>query len=496
MSKQKQKYILYTFVAALFIAAMDTGIISPTRGEIGLHFGVDLPTSIWIMSIYSLGFSTSLLFMTFLSQKFGMKKVIFSAVTMFTISSIFCGISPNFVTFIALRFTQGFFAGGIFPIATSYIGSEFNHDYKGYAMGVLGGTFALGNVMGPALGSIILNFVGNGNWAYLFYINIFFGTLAMFLIWKNVDEVILNKDLKFEFFSILFASLFVLSIMLFFTFLDVSNFITSITSFKVLLTLCMMIVSLLLSTLLTVYLKGPLLVIKDLFRNSIMIKTILSALFASFSIFAIVLYLPQMSENILHLPTGQGGYLATIVGISGTLMGPISGKWLSKLGAFKLYVYFTITLTIALIFMYLALVTTSVVFFVISLILIGCSQNTVVIISSNYFVQTSFSKKLQASAQSILILFRSNYWAIVPSFAIIILKPFTSQAQSYLQQIQTKLNAHSLDYNVCLKHLSHVNNLCEKYTQSFTNGYKTLTLICIGVSLITIISTLWFRKIK
>ena len=58
------------------------------------------------------------------------------------------------------------------PIATAYIGSSFPLEKRGTALGLVGAVFGISTIIGPSLGSFVLDIAGSNNWGYLFFINL------------------------------------------------------------------------------------------------------------------------------------------------------------------------------------------------------------------------------------------------------------------------------------------------------------------------------------
>lgn len=428
MNNKQKNYsmILFALIASIFITAIDFGIVAPARTTIAASLKATEAQSIWIMTSFSLATASSMLIWSILSDKFGKKKILLINLLFFVISSIFCGLTNqinNYSFMIISRAFQGFFSGGIIPIATSYIATEFPLERKGLAMGLVGATFSIGTIIGPTAGSGLIDWLGHDNWGWLFYINIFFGMIAIPAIIRYVDETTYDKSLKIEVFSITSATATILSLMLFFTNVDFSvNFSTQLQKLDVVIPLVVTLVGSIFTVVLTMWLKGPLYIIKDLFKNKTMALSLICVSIAAIALFSFSIYLPQISETFFKLNSGKGGYYSTIIGAAGIIFGPLCGKLISSWGPKKLLQTFSFVMVIGLVMFLVSLKFEVSVLYFVGLFTLGASQSAVMGLSFNYFIQLDVKKSMQSSAQSMLSLFRSVSGAVGPAITVIFIK--------------------------------------------------------------------------
>ena len=128
--KQKKTLVLVTIVylAGIFMGAIDTGIVTPARTVIQNHLGVNEQTGIWMITIYTLAYASSIPIMGKLADKLGRKKVYLVSIFLFGIGSLFCGLSSymdSFTMLLLARAVQAVGGGGIMPVATAEFGTTF-----------------------------------------------------------------------------------------------------------------------------------------------------------------------------------------------------------------------------------------------------------------------------------------------------------------------------------------------------------------------------------
>ncbi len=166
----RQGWTIALFSIGVFMAALDNGIISAALTTIYNDFGVSPNWGAWTVTLYTLGLAISIPIVGKLSDRYGRKKLFLIEISIFAIGSLLVAISPTFELLLASRLIQSLGGGGIFIIASSHVLSTFPKEKQGKALGALGGMNGIAAVLGPNVGSFILDVTGN--WQWLFLINL------------------------------------------------------------------------------------------------------------------------------------------------------------------------------------------------------------------------------------------------------------------------------------------------------------------------------------
>ena len=139
-------------------------------GELGnLHlFG-------WVGSAYLLSTAAVAPFYGKLGDMFGRKNVVLTAIVLFLLGSLACGMAWSMESLIAARVLQGIGGGGLMVSAFAIIGELFaprdRAKYQGYTSAV----FTLSSVLGPVAGGYITDFFG---WRWVFLVNLPIGIVG------------------------------------------------------------------------------------------------------------------------------------------------------------------------------------------------------------------------------------------------------------------------------------------------------------------------------
>lgn len=322
------------YLAGIFMGALDTGIVTPARTIIQNSLGVDGQTGIWMITIYTLAYASSIPVMGKLADRFGRKYVYLISIAMFGIGSLFCGLSEHFGSFTVLVISRAFQAiggGGILPVATAEFGTSFPKEKRGLALGLVGGVYGIANIFGASVGSAILNLCGTDNWQFIFYVNV---PITIFILAAGAFALNNNKSAskeKIDILGILTIILMILSLLYGLNNLDFFHFISSLKTTNVYPFLIIFVVLIPIFILIEKKTAEPVLNLEYFTNRNILVVLLLS--FASGIVMMGMVFVPQFCENALKIASGSGGYLVIILGIFAGISSPLSGKLTDKYGA-------------------------------------------------------------------------------------------------------------------------------------------------------------------
>src|SRR3989338_8127721 len=148
------KPVLFT----LFMAAFGFGVILPllpfyalSLGAKPFELGVLTATFAFMQLVFSPLFGK-------IADKFGRKKVLMIGTSGFAVSYIIFAFSTTFEMALFARALEGVFAASIFPTCISLLSDFTTQEQRGRAMGLMGMTFSLGFIFGPAFGGLAATF--------------------------------------------------------------------------------------------------------------------------------------------------------------------------------------------------------------------------------------------------------------------------------------------------------------------------------------------------
>ncbi|MGO4186156.1 DHA2 family efflux MFS transporter permease subunit [Pseudarthrobacter sp. TAF60_1] len=177
---------LWSLVIGFFMILIDTTIVSVANPRIMEGLSADINSVIWVTSAYLLAYAVPLLITGRLGDRFGPKKLYLSGLVVFTLASLWCGLSGDIGTLIMARVLQGFGAAVMTPQTMAVITRIFPPDRRGAAMGIWGATAGVATLVGPILGGVLVDGLG---WEWIFFINIPVGVVGFILAWRFVPSL-------------------------------------------------------------------------------------------------------------------------------------------------------------------------------------------------------------------------------------------------------------------------------------------------------------------
>src|SRR5699024_6440004 len=195
----------------VFMAALDNGIISAALTTINSSFEVSATAGSWGITLYTFGLAIATPIVGTLSVRYGRKKLCLIEIASFTIGSLGVALSPNFGFFLAARLFQSFGGGGIFIIAGSHVISTYSKERQGSMLGLIGGMNGIASVIGPNIGSFLIDITGS--WHWLFLINVPIGIIILAVGYYSLAETKESVLSKIDFLGISLLSFSILSIM-------------------------------------------------------------------------------------------------------------------------------------------------------------------------------------------------------------------------------------------------------------------------------------------
>lgn len=420
-TKKESNYILVMiiYLAGIFMGAIDTGIVTPARTVIQSNLGVNEQTGIWMITIYTLAYATSIPIMGKLADKYGRKYIYLTSIFLFGLGSLFCGLSQDFGSFNLLliaRVVQALGGGGIVPVATAEFGTTFPEEKRGLALGLVGGVYGIANIFGASAGSAVLDIFGTNNWQFIFYINLpitVFILIAGFIALRNTK---VPDTSKIDFSGIFTLTIMILSLLYSLKNLDFFDFST-ITNKDVLPFLILFLVLIPLFIFIEKRAEDPVINLSYFTNKDIVLTLIISTLTGV--IIMGMIFVPQFCENSMKIATGSGGYFVIILGLFAGLGAPVSGKLIDKFGA-KLILGFGFIISIvgSLFLAFFATNHPSLFSVVVSLILIGIGVGFTMGTPLNYMMLSHTKESESNSALATLSLVRSIGTAVAPAIMV------------------------------------------------------------------------------
>jgi EmrB/QacA subfamily drug resistance transporter len=179
MNKQSHSALLWIVAAGFFMQALDTTIVNTALPNMAaaLHVGaLDMRP---VVVAYALVMAMLTPASGWLADKFGTRRVYFTAILIFVLGSLFCATAHTLNELVIARVLQGVGGSMLLPIGRlALLRSVSSEEYIG-ALAFVSIAGQVGPLLGPVLGGWFVETIG---WHWIFLINIPIGAFGLFAV--------------------------------------------------------------------------------------------------------------------------------------------------------------------------------------------------------------------------------------------------------------------------------------------------------------------------
>ncbi len=342
MENINRNQILLVLFIGVLMGAIDIAIVGPALPAIKNYFSVDNRTLVWIYTIYVLFFMIGTPLMAKLSDRQGRKFIYLLDVSLFAVGSFITATSSSLNILLIGRAIQGLGAGGIFPVASAFIGDTFPPEKRGSALGIIGAVFGVSYLIGPLLGGLL---VGYG-WQWLFIVNLPVAVLVIILGLQFLPKMSKKVENHFDWKGMLLLSVSVASLAYGINQINTQNLLHSIGSIKVWPFLVMFILFILLFWKVEKKARDPI-IPTSYFKNREVSLTSIISVFTGLNEAGLI-FIPAFAITAFGFNNSQASLMLLPVVIAISIGAPIIGRILDKTGSKVLMIIGGLMLTVGL----------------------------------------------------------------------------------------------------------------------------------------------------
>src|SRR6187399_3050503 len=177
--------ILMSLLLTMFLAALDQTIVATALPTIGRQFA-DVNNLSWVITAYLLASTAVAPVFGTLSDIYGRRAMIITAMSLFMVGSILCALAPNMIVLIIARALQGLGGGGILPIVQVVISDVVSPRERGQYQAYFSGVWVAAGIGGPIIGGL---FAEHLHWSMIFWINIPLGVGSLALLLPKMKKL-------------------------------------------------------------------------------------------------------------------------------------------------------------------------------------------------------------------------------------------------------------------------------------------------------------------
>jgi EmrB/QacA subfamily drug resistance transporter len=178
LTKYENKWKKFLIVAiGVFMSTLDSSMVNIALPTIMGEFHSPMADTQWVVLIYLLAITSTLLFWGHLGDRYGRGRVYGCGMMIFALGSLACTISANLALLISSRLFQALGASMMMSTGPAIVKESFPHEQLGRTMGLIGVSVSLGLMSGPSLGGFLVEFF---SWRSMFFITVPIGLYFSF----------------------------------------------------------------------------------------------------------------------------------------------------------------------------------------------------------------------------------------------------------------------------------------------------------------------------
>jgi len=169
--------ILLLVSTGVFMSTMDSSMVNVALPTLMKVFTSSLAVTEWVVLMYLLTITVSLLFWGYFSSRIGQGLLYTHGLFVFSIGSLCCSLAPSMSMLIFFRFVQAIGASMMMAMGPALIKSSFPRRQLGRGLGMIGIATSLGLMTGPAISGVLLRW---SHWRLIFLVTVPVGLLVYF----------------------------------------------------------------------------------------------------------------------------------------------------------------------------------------------------------------------------------------------------------------------------------------------------------------------------
>jgi EmrB/QacA subfamily drug resistance transporter len=185
VTSDPKRYLPWVVAIVLFMETLDTTIVNTAIPSMAASLQVPPLSLKAVVASYILSLAVCIPISGWMADRFGTRRVFFTAVAIFTTASLLCGLSMNAPMLVAARLLQGAGAAMMMPVGRLTIIRTFGKAELLQAMNFVVMPALVGPLLGPTVGGLIVHVA---SWRVIFFVNLPVGLLALAMIARYLPE--------------------------------------------------------------------------------------------------------------------------------------------------------------------------------------------------------------------------------------------------------------------------------------------------------------------
>jgi EmrB/QacA subfamily drug resistance transporter len=472
----------------MLLSALDQTIVSTALPKIATELH-GLNKISWVATAYLLTSAITTPIYGKLSDLMGRKKIFQTAILIFLLGSVFCGVSQSMTQLVFARGLQGIGAGGLMALVMAIVGDIIPPRQRGKYMGYFFAVFGISSVIGPLLGGFLTDSL---SWRWVFFVNLPLGVIAFLAVAAKLHLPVHRREHSIDYLGAGLLTASTVSLLMA-TVWGGNQYAWGSTQILGLVGGGIFLA--ILFVLRELRAKEPIIPM-TLFKNDIFTVSVILSLLSGIAMFASILYIPVYQQTVRGYSPTKSGLLMLPLVFGLMIASIVSGRITSKFGKYKILPIFgTLVLSLGLWLLHHITLTTSETTISLWLFVVGLGLGSFMQVMT-LAIQNSVSRAELGTATASATFFRSlggsfggaffgtvltnrlahHLVAVLPAGA-------GASAASQVGKIQSGANLQTLPPEVS-----------KAVMQAFTLSFQDMFLLAIPFALAAFVVSLFLRE--
>ena len=208
-SRKSRWLILFNIVLVTFLCCLDSSSVNVALPMMAEDLGVDMALVEWVITANLLTIICFILVFGSLGDVIGKDRVFKFGITVFVLGALVCTMAISYPMLIVGRLVEGFGASATMATNQGLIAQTFPANERGRAMGISGSFVAMGSMLGPAFGGLIIS---HFSWNTIFLVNVPVGLICLVMAFRILPRSEKGGSIKLDKAGALFFMAFIASL--------------------------------------------------------------------------------------------------------------------------------------------------------------------------------------------------------------------------------------------------------------------------------------------
>src|SRR5271169_4821808 len=184
-SASSKRLLPWLVAVAFFMESLDTTILNTAIPTISTALKVAPLSMKAVLASYTLSLAVFIPISGWMADHFGTRRVFASAIGLFTLGSVLCGMSSDIHLLVACRVLQGCGGAMMVPVGRLTLVRTFARFELVRAMSFVAIPALIAPMLGPIAGGLIVDYL---HWRVIFFLNIPIGLIGLILVYLHLPD--------------------------------------------------------------------------------------------------------------------------------------------------------------------------------------------------------------------------------------------------------------------------------------------------------------------